>query len=555
MSERILVCVAWPYANGSLHIGQVAGAYLPPDIFARYHRMKGNQVLMVSGSDAHGTPVTLTAEKRGVSPQTVFEGYQAEFLDCWRRLGITFDLFTSTHTPNHFAVAQDVFLRLREKGYMYEDTMLQPYCGTCGRFLADRYVEGTCPHCGFNGARGDQCDKCGRTLDPRDLIGMVCRISGDTPVIKETKHFFFKLSAFQEQLLKWAGEQPHWRPNVRNFTIGFLEGGLRDRAITRDIQWGVDVPLEGYPDKRLYVWFEAVVGYLSATKEWAQSQGDASLWQDFWQGESRAYYFMGKDNIPFHTVIWPAMLMGYGGLNLPHNVVASEYLNLGGRKVSTSRNWAVWLPDFLDRYAPDSLRYALTAGGPETSDSEFTWAEFVRRNNDELVATYGNLAHRVLTLVYRSFEGRVPSPGDVGAEGNELLATARRALFDTAENIEACRFRAGLASAMSLAQAANRYVDQRAPWHAVRKEPEEAATTLWVCLSVLNCLKTALYPFLPFSSQKLHNALGGTGNAQDAGWTWAPDALKVGAELGKPEPLFVKLDEAIIEQEEKRLGV
>ena len=554
MPERILVCVAWPYANGLLHIGQVAGAYLPPDIFARYHRMKGNQVLMVSGSDAHGTPVTLTAERRGVSPQTVIDEYHAQFLDSWRRFGVTFDLFTSTHTENHFAVVHDMFLKLRENGFIYEDTMSQPYCETCGRFLADRYVEGTCPHCGSHGARGDQCDDCGRTLDPQDLIDMVCRISGDTPVIRETTHLFFKLSAFEGAILEWARKQSHWRPSVRNFTVGFLEGGLRDRAITRDIEWGVDVPVEGYQDKRIYVWFEAVIGYLSASKEYAQSSGDGRLWEDFWRGDARAYYFMGKDNIPFHTIIWPAMLSGYGDLNLPYNVVASEYLNLEGLKVSTSRNWAVWLPEFLDRYDPDSLRYVLTANGPETSDSEFTWGEYVRRNNDELVATYGNLVHRVLTMAYRSFDHKVPEPGRLDDKGEELLNQARRQLEEVGSNIEACRFRAGLGSAMSIAQSANRYLDHKAPWQAIRSDLQDAATTLWVGLSVINCLKTALYPFLPFSSERLHRMLGFTGSVQDGGWQWAPDALKGGQELTAPEPLFAKLEEDVVEQEAARLG-
>ena len=417
MSERILVAVAWPYANGSIHIGQVAGAYLPPDIFARYHRMKGNDVLMVSGSDAHGTPVTLTAEEQGVSPEEVSGHYQGEFLDNWERLGISFDLFTSTHTPNHTQVAQDMFLKLYEGGYIYQDTMSQPYCETDLRFLADRYVTGRCPRCGFEGARGDQCDNCGRTLDPQDLIDMSCRLCGNQPVIRETQHHFFKLGAFQDRLMEWVREQRHWKPNVRNFTIGYLESGLKDRAITRDIGWGVPVPLEGFEDKRIYVWFEAVIGYLSASKEWAQKEGDPDRWRDFWQGDCRAYYFMGKDNIPFHTLIWPAMLMGYGELNLPYDVPANEYMNLEGFKLSTSRNWAIWLPDYLDRYGADPLRYVIAAGMPETSDSDFSWREYVRRNNDELVATYGNLVHRVLTMVHRNFEGAVPHHGEYRRPG------------------------------------------------------------------------------------------------------------------------------------------
>ena len=554
MSERILVAVAWPYANGSIHLGHVAGTYLPADIFARYHRMVGNEVLMVSGSDAHGTPVSLEAQNRGVSPEDVYSEYQAEFLDDWQRLGISFDLFTSTHTDNHAAVAQDMFLKLQKNGYIYEDTMLQPYCETDARFLADRYVQGTCPHCGYAAARGDQCESCGRTLDPQDLIGMTCRLCGNPPVIRETRHFFLKLSAFEDRLKEWVQGQTHWRPNVQNFTRGFLEGGLKDRAITRDIDWGVPVPLDGYEDKRIYVWFEAVIGYLSASKEWAQNRGEPDRWEAFWKPDARAYYFMGKDNITFHTLLWPAILMGYGGLNLPYDVPANEYLNLEGLKLSTSRNWAVWLPKYLDRYDPDSLRYVIAANMPETSDSDFSWKEYVRRNNDELVATYGNLVHRVLTITFRNFDGKIPEPGVLDDLSEELLATAARTLDDVGSSLGQARFRSALGSAMGLAQSANKYLDRKAPWRAMKTDKADAATTLWVGLSVINCLKVALYPFLPFSSEKLHRMLGRQGDLQESGWTWDRSDLKPGDVLETPEPLFTKLDEAVIERETAEIG-
>ena len=554
MPERILAAVAWPYANGSIHIGHVAGTYLPADIFARYHRLKGNDVLMVSGSDAHGTPVTLTAEERGITPEEVFSKYQAEFLDSWERLGISFDLFTTTHTDNHAAVSQDIFSRLLERGYIYKDTMVQPFCENESRFLADRYVEGTCPHCGFDGARGDQCDNCGRTLDPKDLLRMSCSICGSGPEFRETEHFFLKLSAFQDQLLEWVREQEHWRPNVRNFTIGFLEGGLHDRAITRDIEWGVPLPVEGYEDKRIYVWFEAVIGYLSASIEWAHNNGTPEEWKPFWEDGSRAYYFMGKDNIPFHTVIWPAMLLGYGGLNLPYDVPANEYLNLEGFKLSTSRNWAVWLPDYLDRYEPDPLRYVIAANLPETSDSDFSWREYVRRNNDELVATYGNLVHRVLSMLNRNFEGVLPEPGELDDVSNELLGEAQRRFDEVGSYLEAVRLRQALQSSMALAQAANRYLDQKEPWRALRQDKEDAAQTLWTTVSVINCLKTTLCPFLPFSSQKLHAMLGFDGNVEEKGWAWHPNAMKPGQQLQRPTPLFRKLDEDVIAAEEQRLN-
>jgi methionyl-tRNA synthetase len=380
-------------------LGQIAGAYLPADIFARYHRIKGNEVLMVSGSDQHGTPVTIRAEK---------SYYHQQFLDCWEKLGITFDLFTTTGTQNHAQVVQDIFLTLLDRDYIYKDKMVLPFCLNCRRFLPDRYVEGTCPHCGNPKARGDQCDECGKPLNPVDLIGLTCGICGGTPEIKESEHFFLRLSAFTEQLKPWVQEKSHWRQNVFNFTLRYLTEGLKDRAITRDIEWGITVPVPGFDEKRIYVWFEAVIGYLSAAKEWAQSLGDAERWRDFWQGDIKSYYFIGKDNIIFHTVIWPAILQGYGGLNLPFDVPANEFLTLRGKQLSTSRNWAVWLPDYLERYHPDPLRYMLSINMPETSDADFSWQEFVRRNNDELVATYGNLVHRVLTITYRNFDGFVP---------------------------------------------------------------------------------------------------------------------------------------------------
>ena len=554
MTERILVAVAWPYANGSIHIGQVAGAYLPADIFARYHRMKGSDVLMVSGSDAHGTPVTLTAEQRGVTPEQVYMEYQTEFLDNWERLGITFDLFTTTHTENHQQVAQDIFSRLHDNGHIYKSTMEMPYCGTDNRFLADRYVEGVCPHCDYDGARGDQCDNCGRTLDPRDLKGIACRICGNTPEFSETEHFFIRLTAFEDTLLEWARKQEHWKSNVKNFTISFLEGGLRDRAITRDIDWGVPLPLEGYDGKRIYVWFEAVIGYLSASIEWAKNRGEPERWEDFWKSDGRSYYFMGKDNIPFHTIIWPALLLGYGGLNLPYDVPANEYMNLEGFKLSTSRNWAIWLPEYLDRYDPDALRYVIAAGMPETSDSDFSWREYVRRNNDELVATYGNLVNRVLTMVSRNFDGVVPEPGEPDELSAALLDEARERFDRTTASLEAVRLRLALSTAMGLAQAANRYLEQAAPWRSVREDRAKAGAALWTALAVIDCLKTLLYPFIPFSSERLHTMLGFEGSVREAGWSWDPAATVPGRRIGRPEPLFTKLDEAVVESEAQRLG-
>ena len=550
MPERIFVAVAWPYANSSLHLGHVAGCYLPADIFARYHRLKGNDVLMVSGSDWHGTPVTVRADEEGKTPREIVDHYQAEFEDSWRRLGISWDLFTSTGTANHATTTHEIFNRLLDQGYIYEATMSMPYSVVDQRFLPDRYVTGACPHCGFGAARGDQCDGCGRQLDPKDLIGIRSAISGDTPEFRDTEHFFLKLSAFQERLEAWVAKQEHWRPNVRNFTLGYLRDGLQDRAVTRDLTWGVPIPLDGYESKRIYVWFEAVIGYLSAAKQWAQDRGEPEAWRPFWEDGSRAYYFMAKDNIPFHTIIWPAMLMGFGGLALPYDVPANEYLNLQGLKFSKSRNWAVWVPDYLDRFDPDPLRYVLSAIMPESSDADFRWQEFVRRNNDELVATYGNLVNRVLSFTHRAFDGRIPDPGDASAfddSTRELVAAADAAFERVDELLAAAKFKAAINAAMGLAHQANRYLEEQSPWKTVKTDRQAAATALWTGCYAIAALKTALCPFMPNSSQRVHEYLGLQGAVEDAGWVL--QRPEPGTPFERPKPLFQKLDEAEVAKE------
>tara|TARA_B100001013_G_scaffold131612_1_gene76882 strand:- start:8028 stop:9701 length:1674 start_codon:yes stop_codon:yes gene_type:complete len=554
MPENILVCAAWPYANGSIHLGHVAGCYLPADIFARYHRLKGNNVLMVSGSDAHGTPVTITAEANGSTPEEVASSYQEEFLQDWKDLGISFDLFTSTHTDNHFSVSQDIFLKLYEKDFIYKDTMSQPYCEDHQRFLADRYVEGICPHCDSEGARGDQCDACGNTLDPKDLINIRHRDCTYTPVFKDTEHFFLRLSVFEKQLLDWTRKQDHWKPNVKNFTVGFLEGGLKDRAITRDITWGVPVPIPGYESKRIYVWFEAVIGYLSASIEAGNQFGNPNLWIDFWKGNSRSFYFMGKDNIPFHTVIWPAMLLAYEGYNLPYDVPANEYVNMESQKISTSRNWVINLKDAVQRYDPDPIRYTLSAIMPETSDSNFTWEEFVRRNNDELVATFGNLVNRVLSMIHRNFDGQVPKRGNIGNSEIKLNKLAETTLISVSESIESCKFREGLAHCMSLAREVNRYLDEKAPWTAIKSDIDSASTTLNISVNIINCLKTVLHPYLPFSTQALQEMLGLAGEVEKNDWSWNPQEVPDDHKLGEVKRLFDKLEDSIAEAELSRLS-
>lgn len=579
MNEKILVGVAWPYANSHLHLGQFAGAYLPPDIFARYHRFRGNDVLMISGSDTHGTPITITAELEGITPEEVIARYHTSFIDSFEKLGITFDLFTHTNTENHWTVTTDMFTRLLEKGLIYKETMRALYCAHCDRFLADRYVEGECPFCHFEDARGDQCDACGKPLGALELIDPRCKFCGHTPEVRETEHFFLDLPKFNEPLKEWLADKHYWRPSVLNFTINLLDEGLRGRAITRDINWGIPVPVEGYSNKRIYVWFDAVIGYLSAAIEWARNRGTPEAWHEWWDADKpcRMFNFIGKDNIFFHTLIWPAMLMGYGDLRLPYDVPANEYLTLEGRKISSSRNWAVWAPDYLSRYDPDPLRYYLTAHAPESSDSDFSWREYISRNNGELVGTWGNLAHRMLTFAYKNFDQAVPSPGKLTNLDQAIISAVEGAFEPVGAEIDACRFRSALSKVMSIARAANRYLDDTAPWKVLKSEHERASTATYVALRVIDSLKILFAPFLPFSSQKLHEYLGydtdmlGVQKAieyqenshkhvaltYDYGWEgdlWAPSQLAPGQELRRPKPLFRKLEEELAEEELARLG-
>ena len=552
MTERIHVGVAWPYANGPLHLGHIAGAYLPADIFARFNRILGNEVLMVSGSDQHGAPITIRAEKENTTPAAIAAKYHAQFVECWEKLGISWDLYTTTGTANHAAVTQDMFLTLLEKGYLYKNWVLQAYCPSCQRFLPDRYVVGICPNCGSVNARGDECEACGKPLDPVELKEPRCVVCKGTPRFEQSEHFFLRLSAFQEPLLAWVDGMTHWRPNVMGATRRFLDEGLRDRAITRDIDWGIPVPLPGFDGKRIYVWFEACIGYLSATKEWATLQGDNTLWERYWKQDAKIYNFIGKDNIFFHTLSWPATLMGYGGLNLPYDVPSNEFLNIEGQKLSTSRNWAVWVHDYLERFDPDPLRYFLSAAMPETQDSDFSWEKFVNRNNDELVATYGNLAHRVLTFTQRHFAGTVPNPGVLDTASEQLIQEAEQTLELVRDSLQRCSFKEGVRSAMSLAQKGNRYLDEQAPWRMIKQSPEAAGRSVYTILCVLSALSTALNPYLPFSSAALHRSLGFTGTLLERGWRL--ELPVPGQILGEVKPLFVKLDDAVIEQETARLG-
>lgn len=595
MPEHILVAVAWPYANGPRHIGHVAGFGVPSDIFARFQRLRGNYVLMVSGTDEHGTPITLAADKEGITPRDIADRYNTVIGDDLFHLGLSYDTFTRTTTQNHYRVTQDLFKTLYDKGYIIRQETLGAFSATTGRTLPDRYVEGTCPICGYKDARGDQCDNCGNQLDPVDLIDPRSKVDGTTPIFKETEHFLLDLPAFGERLREWIEAQEHWRPNVRNFSLNFLKD-LKSRSITRDLDWGVPIPLPEYADrddKKIYVWFDAVIGYLSASIEWAHNRGTPEAWREWWQNpQARHFYFMGKDNIVFHTVIWPGMLLGYGAggvygeavgtyhdtpLQLPYNVVSSEFLTMEGKKFSSSRGIVIYVNDVLSRYDADALRYFLTIAGPENQDTDFTWSEFVRRNNDELVATWGNLVNRTLTNVYKNF-GSVPQPSTLTDSDNALIAQVEGGFASIGELLDGARFKAAISESMRLAGLVNIYLSEQEPWKVIKVDRERAATIWYTALRCVDNLKMFFTPFLPFSSQRLHEYLGydgyiagplefkeyteANGNCHRVltgdytGWVgrWEVSTLAVGQALREPKALFKKLDEKVIEEELTRLG-
>jgi methionyl-tRNA synthetase len=552
----------------------VAGFAVPADVLARFERLRGSRVLMASGTDEHGTPITYEADKKGIQPREFVDQNNALIVDDLRRLGMTYDIFTRTTTANHYQVTQELFLKLFEKGYMAKKTQMGAFDPVSGRTLPDRYIEGKCPICGFADARGDQCDNCGNQLDPIDLINPHQRGS-DAPVeFRETEHFFFDLPVFGEKLKEWIEQHDDWRSNVRKYSLEFVRN-LKQRAITRDLDWGVPVPLPGWvdnPHKKIYVWFDAVIGYLSASIEWSVQRGEPDAWKDWWQNrESWHYYVMGKDNITFHTVLWPAILMGAGDLHLPDEIVASEYLNMAGKKLSTSRGQVIYVHDVLERYDADALRYYLMIAGPENQDTDFTWAEFVRRNNDELVATWGNLVHRTLVNAHRNF-GAVPEPSQLTAKDEALIGEVEDALDHVALELGQARFQLALKHAMTMAAKVNVYLGTEQPWHTIKTDRTRAGTVLYVALRCVDNLKTMLTPFLPFSSQRLHQMLGYTDviapqpevrefsedGAVHSVLTgeypidnrWRASELAPGHPLPQPQALFKRLDDVPDDQEE-----
>lgn len=539
MRRRILVAVAWPYAQGSLHLGHLGGAYLPADIFARYHRAKGNDVLMVSGSDANGTPITVKADEAGVTPREIVDIYHPEIVGYWESLGISFDLFTTTMTENHHQVTQDVFLRLLEGGHLHRRTTEQHFDPESGRFLPDRYVEGVCPHCDYGHARGDQCDNCGRTLEVTDLIDPRSKLSGAIPIRKETDHYFFDLPAFAGPLHEWLESKDTWRRHVKNWALGMVED-MPERAITRDIDWGVDLPVDDLgPGKKIYVWFDAVIGYLSAAKEWASYTDDPEAWRLWWEDPTaESYYFVGKDNIPFHAVIWPAMLMGHTKLNLPTDVPANQYITFKGAKASKSHGVGRSIGWYAQRMQPDALRFAIASVLPEQNDSDVSDEEIIRRVNEELVATWGNLVNRVLAISSRNFDGAVPKPHHLTHEDLRILELGPQTLDAVGDHIERVELRAGLRAALDQAGRVNAYLNATEPWRVIGEEPDRASTILWTAIQTICAIRVALYPYLPHSAETMGEMLGIDPMVSE----WAAPEISGGSPLGKIQPLFTKLD-------------
>ena len=547
--KRTLITTALPYANGPIHIGHLAGVYVPADIYARYLRLKNEDVLLIGGSDEHGVPITLKAKNEGVTPQDIVDRYHGIIKESFQKFGISFDVYSRTSSKVHYETASEIFKKLYDNGKFVEKTSEQYFDEENQQFLADRYIIGTCPKCGFEKAYGDQCENCGTSLSPTELINPTSMISGNAPVLKETKHWYLPLDQYEPWLREWILEgHKEWKPNVYGQVKSWIDGGLQPRAVTRDLDWGVPVPLEGIEGKVLYVWFDAPIGYISATKELT---GD---WEKYWKDpETRMLHFIGKDNIVFHCIIFPVMLKAEGTYNLPENVPANEFLNLENDKISTSRNWAVWLHEYLEEFPgkEDVLKYVLTANAPETKDNDFTWKDFQTRNNNELVAILGNFVNRTLVLSNKYYDGEVPAAGDFTSYDNETLASISTIKADVEKSLDSFRIREALKNAMDLARLGNKYLADEEPWKVIKENPERVKTIMNVCLQITANLTICLEPFLPFSMNKLRGLL----NFEKQDWSKLGeiDLLSVGHKLNTPELLFEKIEDNVIEAQLKKL--
>ena len=547
--ERYLITSALPYANGPVHIGHLAGVYIPSDIYTRYLRLRGRDVLSICGSDEHGVPITITARKEGITPQEVVDRYHVLIKRSFERLGISFDIYSRTTSPVHADTASEFFRKLYEEGKFIESSSEQYYDESAGEFLADRYIVGTCPRCGFERAYGDQCEKCGSTLSPDELGNPHSALSGSKLVKRETKHWYLPLNLYEDALRKWILEgHREWKTNVYGQCKSWLDGGLQPRAVSRDLNWGIPVPVEGAEGKVLYVWFDAPIGYISATKELTPD------WEKYWKDEdTKLVHFIGKDNIVFHCIVFPSMLMAHGGYILPDNVPANEFLNLEGDKISTSRNWAVWLHEYLDEMPgkEDVLRYVLCANAPETKDNDFTWKDFQARNNNELVAVLGNFVNRALVLTTKYYDGVVPACGELTDYDRATIEEIKSVKEALESNIENYRFREALKEAMNLARIGNKYLADSEPWKVVKSDPERVKTILWLSLQITANLATAVEPFMPFTARKLLTMLGMEGfDWERLGET---SLLEAGHRIGKPELLFEKIEDDVIERQMAKL--
>ena len=568
--RNILVAQAWPYANGSLHLGHIA-SFIGADVLARYHRLKGDSVLFVSGSDCYGTPTVIEAMVQDVSPESIAEKYHEEFCGTFDNLSFSFDLYTKTTTPEHKKVVQDIFLLLHKKGYIYTKTDKALYSPTLDRFLPDRLVEGTCPHCNFDGARGDQCDECGKLLDslslrnprvnPKILRGNLASDSADHSLeVRESEHFFLKLSAFQDELERWVGGvSGSWRVNAAQFTKSFLQQGLHDRAITRDTEWGVPVPLDGYEEKRLYVWFEAVLGYFSAAQHCLQNRGvpnDLKQW--FNSADAVHYYVHGKDNIPFHAIILPAILMGADIHHLPDKIFSSEYLSLEGKQFSTSRSWAVWVPDFLENFDSELLRYFMIAQGPETADTDFRWSEFGQLVNGELIGTFGNLVNRICSFVHQNFPDGVSCNNIFDDESKRLLGDVERSFDIVGEHIEAGRFRQAFREVLKVAEHANRFAHIKEPWKRL-DDVQGVQVDLCVLLHTIYSLSLLVQPFLPKTSERIQEFFGvdmfsSDNESYHKSSVWRYPEMSDKLTISSVKPLFKKIEDSDVQEQKEKLG-
>ncbi len=547
--KRYLVTSALPYANGPVHIGHLAGVYVPSDIYVRYLRLRGKDVIWVCGSDEHGVPITIKARKEGVSPQDIVDKYNDIIKRSFEGLGISFDIYSRTTSPTHYKTASEFFKTLHDKGVFVEATSQQYYDEEAKTFLADRYITGTCPHCQSEGAYGDQCEKCGSTLNPTDLINPKSMISGSAPVMKETTHWYLPLDKYEPKLREWILENhKEWKTNVYGQCKSWLDLGLQPRAVSRDLNWGIPVPVEGAEGKVLYVWFDAPIGYISATKDLTPD------WEKYWKSEdTKMVHFIGKDNIVFHCIVFPTMLMAHGDYVLPENVPANEFLNLEGDKISTSKNWAVWLNEYLEDMPgkQDVLRYVLCANAPETKDNDFTWKDYQARNNNELVAVLGNFVNRALVLTHKYYGGVVPEAGELTDYDKEILAELPKIRKSLEESIENYRFREALKEAMNIARLGNKYLADTEPWKVVKTDPERVKTILNVALQIVANTTVAIEPFMPFSAEKLTRMLAVDHLEWDV--IGQSDIIKAGHTIGTAELLFEKIEDEVIERQIKKL--